>query len=189
MGPNRRFAIVSKAAQLRFHAATYSALGSFEYAFVSNLASWPEAHAACLADGGDLASIHSRAENEFIYNLAPTPYLSRWIGASLVRTSSPQVSPFTWIWSDGTPFDIFTNATNGYSSSATCARTADPTQCLFSVGEPNDNIGFGPDCLRVGITPASGAMTSKALPFEWNDAGCSLKAGFVCKRVAGSGLQ
>jgi hypothetical protein len=41
-----------------------------------------------MADGADLASVHTREENEFIASLKPNS-VTAWIGAAMVRTSSP----------------------------------------------------------------------------------------------------
>ena len=166
-----------------FISAVYTAFNGFEYAYIGTPLSWNAAANVCSGDGGALASIHTRAENDFVYSLNPTPYVSRWIGGYLLRISSPQTPPFNWAWSDGSQFDIFTNSSNGYNPTSSCTRTSTPSRCLFSIGEPNDSLGSGSDCLRMGIAPPSGQLTSKALPYEWNDAGCQFAAAFVCKRL------
>ena len=163
-------------------AGQYLTFQGYEYKYVNAQADWSTARAACVAEGGDLASIHTRAENEFVYDLFPTPSTSRWIGAYLNRTSSPQTAPFKWLWSDGSPFNIFTIRSNQYNPTKTCVRDSHPASCLFSVNEPNDFLGYGPDCIRMGLTPTSG--NTKALAYEWNDGACKELASSVCKRPA-----
>ncbi|XP_036973174.1 macrophage mannose receptor 1 [Acanthopagrus latus] len=63
--------------------------------------SWPDSRHYCQSIRGDLASIHSRAEVEFIRNLNYTKYHHIWIG--LTRDNN-----FGWAWTDKTALG-FTN--------------------------------------------------------------------------------
>ncbi len=152
----------------------------YEYSYHSQQLNWEDSRAVCIADGGDLASIHTRAENEFVYNLWPNRRTPRWLGATLIRTSSPQTAPFKFAWSDGTPMDVFSIPGNFYNRNANCIRTSTPSACLWTISEPNDFVGHGPNCIRMGL-----AFPLKALPYEWNDGSCSELASFVCKRRSG----
>ena len=58
---------------------------------------WAAARAHCQSLGGDLASIHSNATNDELYNLSRG--VTTWLG--LIDTAQEGV----WVWSDGTPFD------------------------------------------------------------------------------------
>ena len=58
-------------------------LNGYCYRYFSERTSWDNAEAACVFYGGHLASVHSKAENDFIQQL-----LSgwTWIGASDIST-------------------------------------------------------------------------------------------------------
>lgn len=59
--------------------------------------SWPEARHICQeVNGGELASIHSRAEVEFIRNINYTKYHNVWIGLTRDR-SCTQLIPLSII--------------------------------------------------------------------------------------------
>ena len=53
------------------------------YMYSSTSASWENAEAACVFYGGHLASVHSKAENDFIQQLISD---WTWIGASDINT-------------------------------------------------------------------------------------------------------
>jgi hypothetical protein len=72
----------------------------FVFVYISTHQPWAAHRAACQALGGDLASIHSAAENAAV--LAITESAGAWIGAT------DAVSEGTWMWSDGTPWDYQT---------------------------------------------------------------------------------
>lgn len=118
--------------------------------------------------GGDLASIHSKAENQFVYNLDPRMKQIRWVGGKRVRDGTP--FPFAWKWTDKSRFDLF----DQYDG---CTPDVD---CLWSKGadgeaEPNDLKGEE-DCVQMG---------HKTQCFNagcWNDAKCDLRRNYVCKR-------
>ncbi|KAH7710925.1 macrophage mannose receptor 1-like isoform 1 [Aphelenchoides avenae] len=63
---------------------------------------WTEARNSCIAQGGDLVSVHSRAEEALLYALAGSVVdvnyeNSIWIGLNITGT------PAAWEWVDGTP--------------------------------------------------------------------------------------
>ena len=74
----------------------YSAYGDHCYKYISEAVTWSQARARCRAEQGDLASVHNRAENEFIRGLSRGERL--WLGG---RRSSRD---FTW--SDGSVWDF-----------------------------------------------------------------------------------
>jgi len=57
---------------------------------------WEEARSECLERGGDLASIHSYEENNFISGLIQS---TSWIGLNDIEAEAH------YIWTDGTPLD------------------------------------------------------------------------------------
>ena len=66
--------------------------------YVPTVGTWAAGRAACQSLGGDLASIHSAAENDAVRAVVPHT-TAAWIGAT------DAVSEGTWRWSDGTPWD------------------------------------------------------------------------------------
>jgi hypothetical protein len=61
---------------------------------------YPAAVQLCAANnGGEVASIHSQAENQFIFGLLPPAAQAAWIG--LKRTGS------SFTWADGKPASYF----------------------------------------------------------------------------------
>jgi len=67
------------------------------YIVKASIITWDAALRECLNLGGNLASIHSRAEHDFIVDLAPQNY-QYWIGGT--RSGSNE-----WVWSDGSQWD------------------------------------------------------------------------------------
>lgn len=68
-----------------------------------NGANWTQAEANCVKDGAHLASIHSKAENDFIVKRATTgktqsTFFMTWVGG---RRSEKDIKK--WEWTDGTP--------------------------------------------------------------------------------------
>uniref|UniRef100_A0A8C9XKG9 Galactose-specific lectin nattectin-like n=1 Tax=Sander lucioperca TaxID=283035 RepID=A0A8C9XKG9_SANLU len=97
--------------------------GSRCFAFYIQTKTWIDAETFCQTAGGNLASIHSDAEHQFIkafiQQVAGTPRPS-WIGGS------DAVKEGTWLWTDGSKFNYKT----------------------WNVGEPNNCCG-GEDCLTM----------------------------------------
>jgi hypothetical protein len=68
------------------------------FIYLPNVGSWAAGRAACQALGGDLASIHSAAENAAVWAVVPQSAVT-WIGANDLASEG------TFRWSDGTPWD------------------------------------------------------------------------------------
>jgi len=78
--------------------AGWDVLGSNCYkAFESEL-NWQDAENHCKGQGGHLASIHSKEENDFVAGLASPFHDEPWLGGTDVTGS--------WVWSDGSPFSF-----------------------------------------------------------------------------------
>jgi hypothetical protein len=136
------------------------------YKFHDTLSNFDNARAFCQSEGGDLTSISSRAENQFVYDLDPTPTASRWLGGLISR------DPFRWSWMDGTPtIDFQTDA-----SYAGCSPSVD---CLFRKNEPNNKLA-PEDCLSMGHP------VNIFNPSGWNDANCTVLKFGVCERAGKS---
>ncbi|TNM92320.1 hypothetical protein fugu_019332 [Takifugu bimaculatus] len=95
--------------------------------------SWPESRHYCQSIRGDLASLHSRAEVEFIRNLNYTKYHNIWIG--LTRDSN-----FGWAWTDKTSLG-FLNWAHGEPNAAFHPGNAVDENCveMYPDGLWNDN--------------------------------------------------
>jgi hypothetical protein len=65
-----------------------------------------DAEFECQTYNAHLASITTPDENVFVFNLQPVQTQVRWIGGYRDRADS-NAAPFTWLWSDSTPFTIF----------------------------------------------------------------------------------
>ena len=76
------------------HASTPSKAG---FSYHSSPKSWGAARADCKARGGDLASIHSAAENQQAFELSRGGNM--WLGLN------DRAAEGKWKWSDGTPMD------------------------------------------------------------------------------------
>ena len=64
--------------------------------------SWQDAENYCVREGGHLASIHSKEENDFVAKLA-SPVVGRaepWIGGNDLTAEG------SWAWSDGSTFSF-----------------------------------------------------------------------------------
>ena len=115
---------------------------------------WDEARATCLREGGDLASIHSAAENAEAYAAIDkeahaarqdgTDWPGTWIGLN------DRASEGTWVWSDESPTD-FRN---------------------FQANEPNQ--GSNENC----------AFFYAGFSNLWADVNCDQKIGFLCRLPA-----
>ncbi len=125
---------------------------------------WGDASVACFDRGAQLASVHSKEENLFIFNLRPKIKQSRWLGARRDR-SRTNTSPYSWTFSDGTPFDIF----------PFYAQCIPDVNCLWQRGDPND-LGGKEDCVQMGHK--DNAVNDGA----WSDALCSASKSYICKR-------
>lgn len=133
----------------------YAQLGNSLYELRAGPTSFDAAEIACIARDAHLASVNSIEENDVVYNLQPDAVTPRWIGARLIRTATPQVPPFNYVWTDGTPYAPFDGA--------------------FIDGEPNDFRGKE-NCVSMGRT------FDNSVPNRWNDADCQLQQSYVCER-------
>lgn len=141
--------------------------------------SWPESRHYCQSVRGELASVHSRAEVEFIRNLNYTKYHNLWIGltrdnncktreqryykgisalimatytrAPTSNAESLRVSAVGWAWTDKTSLG-FVNWAPGEPNTA------------FHPGEAVDE-----NCVEMYQDG------------RWNDNNCLEKRGFVCR--------
>uniref|UniRef100_A0A673L5H4 C-type lectin domain-containing protein n=1 Tax=Sinocyclocheilus rhinocerous TaxID=307959 RepID=A0A673L5H4_9TELE len=96
--------------------------------------SWPEARHICQeVNGGELASIHSRAEVEFIRNINYTKYHYVWIGLTRDRS-------YGWGWTDLTSLG-FTNWAPGEPNEAVHDGDVGKENCveMYHDGTWNDN--------------------------------------------------
>ncbi|XP_051258056.1 galactose-specific lectin nattectin-like isoform X2 [Dicentrarchus labrax] len=92
-------------------ASGWSVCGGRCFRFFPTATTWSEAERACLALGANLASVHSRADNEWVWGLINNK--PAWIGGSDAQQNN------IWLWSDGTRV--------GYTN--------------WCTGEPNNNQG------------------------------------------------
>ncbi len=87
------------------------------YLFDSTARTWSNSESYCnsLSPSAHLTSVHDANENSFLSFLNPTSTAHRWLGATLIRTSTPQTSPFLYTWSDGSSYD-YSNFQSGQPS-------------------------------------------------------------------------
>jgi len=100
---------------------SWSTHGKKCYKLFQNRLGWYDAEAFCQGEGGNLVSVHSKAENEFVARL-DSDLRTLWLGGIDVTSENNR-----WLWSDGSPFS-FTN---------------------WRKNEPN-NVGGIEDCLELG---------------------------------------
>ena len=160
-------------------------LGDYEYWYnkannVDNL-QFAEAEAYCQTMDAHLVSIHTKAENDFVFGLNPLIKAMRWVGATRVRKAEGEDDPipFVWEWTDGTDFDLFESGE--YTCIANYNETS-PSECLFRMGEPNDYNG-NDDCMVMG---AKNFEVDEAFEGQWNDGFCFFDRQFACKRAGES---
>ncbi|XP_010901909.2 ladderlectin [Esox lucius] len=108
--------------------------GKVCYQYVSILASWTDAELICLQLGGNLASVHSLSEYNFLWSVlksggAKSPV---WIGAH------DAVKEGVWLWSDGSRF----------------------TYQKWNRGEPN-NSGGQENCMQMNFGAEGGQNDEK----------------------------
>ncbi|XP_041636078.1 galactose-specific lectin nattectin-like [Cheilinus undulatus] len=73
------------------------------FLYISTPMTWGNAEQTCLSRGGNLASVHSFSEQNFIQSLILSlthSYPLTWLGGSDAEQEG------TWFWSDGTHFDF-----------------------------------------------------------------------------------
>lgn len=148
--------LLCNAGEYPYGTACYSAPGFSR----SNLMDYATAVQVCAANGAQVASIHSKDENEFLYELLDKlPFLgpaSAWIG--LKRTGAG-AGPASFAWEDG--------------SAVSYTR--------WAPGEPNNEEG-DEDC---AILWGPGLKNYPEFLGKWNDAPCDEpgRTTVLCKRI------
>ncbi|ELT93458.1 hypothetical protein CAPTEDRAFT_220791 [Capitella teleta] len=80
----------------------YDRIGRRCYMLNEQLLSWDDARTQCMAINGDLASVTSTTDQEFIRELITNATSSGiWIGGNEIDQTAG------WTWTDGSPFDFF----------------------------------------------------------------------------------
>ncbi|XP_067307388.1 ladderlectin-like [Pseudorasbora parva] len=70
------------------------------YKFFPQRVNWVAAQRNCQSFGANLASVHSRAENNFLLGLLPSLSTNTWIGGHDAAIEGQ------WLWNDGTAYDF-----------------------------------------------------------------------------------
>uniref|UniRef100_A0A7I4YJK7 C-type lectin domain-containing protein n=1 Tax=Haemonchus contortus TaxID=6289 RepID=A0A7I4YJK7_HAECO len=132
----------------------------YSYRMFEHKATFDEAEAWCVAEGGHLVSIHNHEENELLRAITRTGVLPQgygyfaWIG--LRQKDWPKDKK--WTWTDGTPVDYLNWAPdepNNHEDSEHCAQ-------VYNDPKDSDFKGDGE---------------------QWNDYNCDAKMMFfVCKK-------
>ena len=78
--------------------ADWAVLGSNCYKAFDSKGNWQDAENHCQGQGGHLASIHSKEENDFVAGLAKPSDEEPWLGGTNEKSQG------SWVWSDGSPF-------------------------------------------------------------------------------------
>jgi len=86
----------------------WSAFGSNCYKYFEASLTWQNAENQCKLEGGHLASIHSKEENDFIKSITTPKWF--WIGLT-------DFTEGVWVWSDGSPFSFSNWSGSGPSNS------------------------------------------------------------------------
>ncbi|XP_028822899.1 ladderlectin-like [Denticeps clupeoides] len=97
-----------------------SAFNGYSYSLINSAKDWASAERDCQSRGGNLASVQSEPEMQFMRNTFSSNVQTFWIGA----TDAPKEG--VWLWSNGKPW--------GYSN--------------WNGGEPN-NSGGRENCIHV----------------------------------------
>ncbi|XP_078120261.1 lactose-binding lectin l-2-like [Sander vitreus] len=90
------------------------------YKYVATLLTWADAELHCVSEGGNLVSIHSLEEEDFIKSLIKNfdhAQAWTWIGLSDIHKEG------SWMWSDGSRVDFVywnTGEPNNYNSREHC---------------------------------------------------------------------
>ncbi|XP_052437870.1 galactose-specific lectin nattectin-like [Carassius gibelio] len=70
------------------------------YKFFSQAVNWVTAERKCQSLDANLASVHSKIEQDFLLSLLPSSSTHCWIGFHDGEQEGQ------WLWTDGTPFDF-----------------------------------------------------------------------------------
>ncbi|XP_042155908.1 galactose-specific lectin nattectin-like [Oncorhynchus tshawytscha] len=124
------------------------------YYYIPNLANWPEAEHYCLLFGGNLASVHSLSQYNFLQSVIQSSANGAqrtWIGAN------DAIKEGHWLWSDGSRFS--------YQN--------------WGKGQPsNHNHGAGSD----NTNGREHCMEMIGGDFGQNDSACWMQLPFMCSR-------
>lgn len=82
------------------------------YKFFSQTVNWVTAEKNCLGLDANLASVHSKMDQDFLLSMLPSSSTRCWFGAHDGNHEGQ------WLWTDGTPFD-YTNWVTGQPSGGT----------------------------------------------------------------------
>ena len=125
------------------------------YALTSAATTWAQAKVIATALGGYLATVNTKAENDWLTAIFRIPYGHSWIGANDIATTN------TWVWDNGTT-DNDNGLTDNICGSNGCpnsnTRWADNTK-KWNNGEPNHS---GASCGYIWKTSGT-----------WDDVACS----------------
>ena len=126
------------------------------YALTSAATTWAQAKVIATALGGYLATVNTKAENDWLTAIFRIPYGHSWIGANDIATTN------TWVWDNGTT-DNDNGLTDNICGSNGCpnsnATWADNITRKWNSGEPNRN---GASCGYIWTTSGT-----------WDDVACS----------------
>ena len=126
------------------------------YALTSAAMTWAQAKVIATALGGYLATVNTKAENDWLTAIFRIPYGESWIGANDIATTN------TWVWDNGTT-DNDNGLTDNICGSNGCpnsnATWADNITRKWNSGEPNRN---GASCGYIWTTSGT-----------WDDVACS----------------
>lgn len=147
------------------------------YRFGSDMVTQSAALAICKEEGGNLASIHSKAENEFVFSLNPSPAATRWIGAIRDRSAGTAAN-FVFTWTDGSSWSPLVEMQNPECRAGGGCEVSAGGCCIWKKNEPNDrNPSFTPEnCV------SQGHKKVVANPAGWDDSDCNELKHYVCKR-------
>nr|CAD2176640.1 unnamed protein product [Meloidogyne enterolobii] len=143
-----------------------------------------EARALCLGVGGDVVSVHSNAENEFVRQLA-APYIAacqtnKTVCGSRATTSLDFYLSVVWIGMTRCQYFPSYNSTVDcvYSDGTTCNYATSSSVYPWGVGSPSgSDSGGGAGLIEDCVSMYNGTSG------EWNDVSCFQKlGGVVCKR-------
>ncbi|XP_041707850.1 galactose-specific lectin nattectin-like [Coregonus clupeaformis] len=129
--------------------------GTHCYQYVPILANWPEAEHYCLLLGGNLASVHSRSQYNFLLSVIQRSANGAqriWIGAN------DAIKEGLWLWSDGSRFR-YQNWGQGQPDNS-------------NHGAWNDNTNGREHCMEMNYGGDRGQ----------NDAPCRMQLPFMCSR-------
>ncbi|KAL2098959.1 hypothetical protein ACEWY4_005439 [Coilia grayii] len=107
----------------------YFLFRSYCYAFKEEKLAFVDAQKDCVANGGNLASVHSDKENKFLVKLTQKTYA--WIGGRRDEENSE-----IWLWTDHTPFN--------YDGWAKKQPAANPANLCILMNYPDgvDSVGW-----------------------------------------------